>query len=501
MTERPLPEYVRTEVDGIPTLWLDAGEGPFVAALSFRVGRADEPAPRSGISHIVEHLALARLGVQPYDHNGFVDATRTNFHSVGRPDDAVQFMGAVAGALADPPLDRLLLERRVLRSEHDQQGPSIGGAVRWFRWGYTGHGLIGEEELGLEWLGPDPVRDWIAGRFTRANAVLWLSGPPPADLRIPLPDGPAYGPPPNGPIPTLRFPLHHTWNGPGVTLAWLMPRQPESNMLINIAHRRARQRLRFDLGLIYDVSMDYDPLDADTAHVTLGADCPDERVAQVRDALLTVVDELASTGPTTEELAAEVTGFVRQFDDRDARIGFLDASVIDLLFRREPRTAEQIIEGRRLVTPDHAATTLRTSLESLLLLASGELLPGERFRRYPAYSTDEVAGKVYGPAGFFLPGRRPKDRLVAGPDGLTLRTGPTERITVRYRDCVAVGHPGPGLRDLWSADGFRIGVASESWKDGDEILRAVDAALAPELVACDEHGIGALADPTEEATA
>jgi hypothetical protein len=151
------------------------------------------------------------------------------------------------------------------------------------------------------------------------------------------------------------------------------------------------------------------------------------------------------------------------------------------------------------VTPGLAASTLRSSLETLLLLASGESLPGEGFGRYPAYSTDEVAGKAYGPAGFFLPGRKPKDRLVVGPDGLTLRTGPTERITVRYKDCVAVAHVGEGVRDLWSADGFRIALASELWKDGAEILRAVDAAIAPELVACDEHGIGALAEPDPEA--
>jgi hypothetical protein len=88
---------------------------------------------------------------------------------------------------------------------------------------------------------------------------------------------------------------------------------------------------------------------------------------------------------------------------------------------------------------------------------------------------------------------------VVGPDGLTLRTGPTERITVRYKDCVAVAHVGEGVRDLWSADGFRIALASELWKDGAEILRAVDAAIAPELVACDEHGIGALAEPDPEA--
>ena len=83
MAGRTLPTLERAEIDGIPVVWSDTTGGPFVAALAFRVGRTDEPLPQAGISHIVEHLALSRLGMQEYDHNGFVDATRTVFHSVG----------------------------------------------------------------------------------------------------------------------------------------------------------------------------------------------------------------------------------------------------------------------------------------------------------------------------------------------------------------------------------------------------------------------------------
>ena len=56
----PLPPIQRTEIDGIPTLWMDE-PGPMVGMLLFRVGRCDEPTPIGGVSHIVEHLALAAL--------------------------------------------------------------------------------------------------------------------------------------------------------------------------------------------------------------------------------------------------------------------------------------------------------------------------------------------------------------------------------------------------------------------------------------------------------
>lgn len=493
MAARALPSLERTEIDGIPVVWTTTSDGPFTAALSFRVGRADERLPQAGISHVVEHLALARLGVQEYDHNGFVDSTRTVFHSIGSPEEAVEFMAAVSIGLSDPPLGRLQMERRILRTEHDQQGgPSIGGAVRQFRFGFEGHGLVGEDELGLGWLGPEPVAAWIADRFTRPNAAIWMSGPPPAGMRAVLADGPRHGPPAIAPIDYLRFPAHNLWSGPGTTLTFLIRRQPAANMVVNIAHRRARQRLRYDKGLIYDVAIDYEPLDGQTAHVTLGADCPPEQLDAVRDALLAVLDELAADGPTHEELEGEVNGFMRQFDDRDATLGFLDASVMDILFSEEPRTAQSMYERRQAVTPAEAADVLREGLASLLIVAGGEPLPADRVSRYPAWSSDEVQGREYGPAGFFFPGRKPRERLIVGQDGITLRAAPTELITIRYRDCVAVAHGTATQRELFSRDGFRIPIDAAFWKNGTAIIEAIDSAIPPELVACDEHGVGAL---------
>jgi hypothetical protein len=403
-------------------------------------------------------------------------------------------MAAVAQGLTDPPLARLQMERRILRSEAEQQGPSIGGAMRQLRFGCSGHGLVGEDELGLGWLGPDAVSAWIAGRFNRGNAAMWMSGPPPAGMRLALPDGPRNAPAPIEPIDYVRFPSHNVWNGPGATLTWLMPRDPASNMVANISHRRARQRLRFDQGLIYDVAMDYEPLDGSTAHVTLGADAPPEQIDIVRDALLAVVDELATDGPTVEELAVETNGFERQFEDRDATLGFLDVAVVDILFGEEPRSAQAILDGRRGVGPADAARVLQASLGSLLVVAGGTPLPPERATPYPSWSVDRVDGREHGPAGSFLPGRKPKERLFVSPEGLTLVASPTEWVTVRYRDCVAVVHDSDVRRELFGRDGFRVRVDATLWKDGPAVVAAIDAALPRELVACDEHGIGALPD-------
>lgn len=494
----PVPPINRTEVDGVRTLWIDE-PGPTIATLVFRVGRSDEPTPLSGITHIVEHLSLSALGVQDYDHNGFVDGQQTAFTSMGRSDEVRTFLEAVVHGLTHPPLDRLLLERRILREEREQRGPSIGGALRWYRFGYAGQGRAlgpGDDELALDWLGPEPVEAWVRRWFTRQNAILWLTGPVPAGLRLDLPEGEPAPVPDITPTPGVLFPAHLAWDGPAATLGYTATRTSAIHVASNVAHRRARQRLRFDQGLVYDVELDYEPIAPTVAHVMLGASCPDERIRQVVDGLLAIVRELAADGPTDQELGQEMSAYVRQYEDRDGRIGLLAATAFDTLWDGPVRTAEQLLEERRQVDAPMAATVLSTALETLLVMANCE--PVEELHAYPSWSPTRVDGREYGPAGFFLPGRRPKERLFAGPDGITVAVNPGEWLTVRYADCVASVHEAPTIRSLLGRDGMRVGVVAEAWKDGARVIAEIDRAIPAERVACEEHGIGGLEDPVKD---
>jgi zinc protease len=493
-----VPPIQRTEVDGVRTLWVDE-PGPTIATLAFRVGRSDEPTPMSGITHIVEHLALAGLGVQDYDHNGFVDGQQTVFTSVGRPDEIRAFLESVVRGVTHPPLDRLLLERRILREERDQRGPSIGGAIRWYRFGYAGQGRAlgpGDDELGLDWLGPEPVEAWIRRWFTRQNAILWLTGPVPAGLRLDLPDGQPSTDPDIDPTPGLTFPSHLPWDGPAATLSFTAARSSAIHIVSNVAHRRARQRLRFDQGLVYDVELDYEPIAPTVAHIMLGAECPDDRIRPVVDGLLAIVRELAAVGPTQQELDQEINGYLRQYEDRDGRIALLASTAFDTLWGGPVRTAEGLLEERRRVDPSAAAEALATALQSLLVMANCE--PIEDLHPYPSWSPSRVDGREYGPAGFFLPGRRPRERLVVGPDGVTVAVTSGEWLTVRYTDCVASIHEAPTIRTLLGRDGMRATVVAEAWKDGARAIDEIDEAIPAERVACEEHGIGGLEDPVKD---
>jgi hypothetical protein len=113
----------------------------------------------------------ARLADGPY--NGFVDDDRRVLYASGTPDEVATFLRDVAAALTALPVDRLPVERRLLRTEAAQRDEP--GVVPWLlshRYGAAGYGLSVYEEIGLRWLGTDEVAAWAAERFTLENAVL-----------------------------------------------------------------------------------------------------------------------------------------------------------------------------------------------------------------------------------------------------------------------------------------------------------------------------------------
>jgi hypothetical protein len=485
-------EVHRTEVDGVPTFWADPPAGPYIGGLMFRVGRSDEPPAWGGITHLVEHLALAPLGQQSYDHNGMVEPNRTLFHAVGDADEVTSFLHAVTAGIRALPLERLLIERRILGQEEAQSNPSIGGLIRGLRYGMTSHGQIGEDQAGLNWLGPDTVAAWARDWFTRGNAALFLSGPPPAGLRIDLPEGQRQPIAPIEDLDDVIYPAHAAWQVPGTTLSMRIGRAIRSTVLGAIVERRARQKLRFERGLVYDVHADYDVLSGKEALMVIGSDCPPSTVPEVSTVLLGVLDDLASNGPTPDELRVEAEGFRRQFTDPAAHIGYLDRLCDNLLSGGSVPDPDDVAETRANLQPADIAEGLREAMDSLLLVAAGDP-PDGRFHPYP-HRASAVAGTEYRPAGRYLPGRGPKERLICGPDGVSL-VGGGDTLSVRFAETVLLQHYAGEARVLWARNGQRLGIRATDWQNGTRVVEQIDRSIDAEVVACDEHGVGALPDP------
>ena len=135
----------QTTLHGIPTLFARR-DGPTAAGITFRVGTADEAVATRGITHVVEHLALHRAGLSDYHANGQTAATGTTFHVVGDDEQVRQFLQLACQSLTDLPLDRLDLERAVIRTEAAGRGapPDLG----LWRHGAQGYGVSYYPEFG-----------------------------------------------------------------------------------------------------------------------------------------------------------------------------------------------------------------------------------------------------------------------------------------------------------------------------------------------------------------
>ena len=169
---------LRAEIAGVPAFVVPDGPRVPVVGLTFRVGRADETAATSGLSHLVEHLALPATTATPFDFNGTVDTLFTSLFASGDLDDLRDFIATTSELLRNLPEERFETERRILVAEESTR--STGGARQALalRFGPVGHGLPGYFEYGLRRAEWPEVAGWASERFT---ACLLYTSPSPRD--------------------------------------------------------------------------------------------------------------------------------------------------------------------------------------------------------------------------------------------------------------------------------------------------------------------------------
>jgi zinc protease len=471
----------RDVVDGVTVYWTpDAARR--IGSIQFRIGRADERFTTTGVTHLVEHLSMFPLGRQPYGHNGFVEHVRTVFHANGSDAEVVGFLGAITDHLSALPVDRLEPEGRVLRTEASTRPPNIPGLLLWYRYGARGYGLLGVPENGLHRLGADDVTSWSAAGFTRGNAVAWYSGPLPDGLRFSLPDGPRLPPPDRVDIPDLPAKAWIPGQFPGVALGILVHRDSPSAMGLRIVTHRLEQKLRYDLGRSYEVSLAYLPLDANVAQGSIFASCLPAEAATVRDDFLSVVAGFVSTGPKPAELTDDIADFERHLADQDSIYSELERAAFNELLGHPPDSGEQILEEMRAVSPSQVHHAIEAALATAYLVDPVGTAPEDGgWEVYPTWSATAVSGRAIDTATRRFPWQPRVEQLILGPDGVTWTHAQGMKLTVRYADCVGVISDGT-LRILYGVDGFSVRVDSEYWKGGQDVVRAIDAAIPPELV-------------------
>ncbi|MDF6019347.1 insulinase family protein [Streptomyces sp. JH34] len=452
------PPVRRTEVDGIRTV-LAAASGPVTAGLLFRVGVADETLATTGITHLVEHLALHRHGLSDLHYNGATGATYTLFHATGTPQEVVTYLNGVCEALRDLPMERLETEREILRTEAAGRSRRPGRQLPLWRYGAQGYGLSSYEENGTWHLTADAVRDWARTRFTRDNAVLWITADTvPEGLDLTLPAGVPHPPPaPTSALPVT--PAYLTGGNGGVVMDGIVRRSTAASVFAEVLSRALFTDLRQKGGYSYTADADYTPRDRDFAAVTAFADALPSKQDAVVGGFVDVLARLRAGSIQQAELDSARAKILKQYDLPDVAAAQLPSYALNLLTGHPSITDEVHRAELAAVTLDDLREVARELHSTTLLQVPGRGVEWAGFTAAPRWSTDTPTA----------PGSRHPSRedgsqvLTVAPDAVSLTT-PAGQVVIRYADCAALlVHPDGG-RHLTGLDGFLIQVEPTLYK-------------------------------------
>lgn len=463
------------DLDGVPLLFTER-PGPVGTGLVFRVGTADEPLPLRGITHLVEHLALHRSTLTDYHANGATGASYTYFHMDGSDGDAVDFLAEVSGALGRLPVERLAMEKGILRTEDAGRGRGAQDELRQWRYGARGFGAASYPELGIGHVTEETVLGWTRSWFTRGNAVAWLAGERvPRGLRLRLPDGPRR-PVPN-PVSVLdQTPAFFASGNGKVVLDAVVRRGVAASMFAGILQRELFRSLRQEGGYCYTADCDYESLGNDTAQITAFADALPEQQDAVLGGFLDVLAKLRVGRIEDHDIEAVRTQAHKQLTRPNLAAARLLDHGVNLLSGYPNRSPERTLAELQAVTKADlhrvAAEVLGTAL---LQVPRGRRADWAGFAAAPTHSATTVTGKRFRSLS------DPDVGVVVGPEGVSLvsASGPA---TVRYRDCAAALRWPDGARQLIGFDGVGVRIEPTLHDLGASTLAEVDAAVHPAAV-------------------
>ncbi|WP_406332313.1 M16 family metallopeptidase [Streptomyces sp. NBC_00203] len=464
-----------TTTQGIPTLYTPK-QGEITAGLFFRVGRADETLATAGITHLVEHLALHRLGLSDLHYNGATANAYTLFHVTGSEDEVVAYLNSVCAALRDLPLDRLETEKEILRTEAAGRGGGPSHQMPLWRYGAQSYGLSSYSELGTWRLTPDEVRHWAQTRFTRDNAVLWItSDSVPEGLDLTLPAGTRLpAPAASNALPVTPAYIHG--DDGHVVFNAVLPRSTAGAVLADVLGRALFQDLRQEGGYSYSAEADYTPRDADCATLTAYADALPKKQDAVVGGFVDVLARLRAGRIEQAELDSARTKALKMYDTPELAAVSLPSYALSLLLGHPILSPDEHRAELRALTVEDLREAAREMWSTGLLQVPGRGADWAGFFLAPQYSTHALTGTRH---------RSLEDEhvtLTIGAEGVSLTT-PRGPVTVRYDACAAMAARPDGARTLTGYDGFSVTIEPTLYKSvTPERIAAVDAAVPPAAV-------------------
>jgi hypothetical protein len=431
------------------------------------VGHGDEPPVWRGITHLVEHLALYRLGLVDHPHNGETEARLTSFYAVGTVEEVVSYLNGVARNLVDLPFERLAQEKDILRQEGSLGRRSFQGLMASTYYGYQGDGLADLAPLGLPGLTPEDLKTWTSRFFTRDNAIVWFdTQEPPPGLDLPLPAGTRRPVPTVSPIPT-NFPAEA--DGPPEMIGLLAQarRSAAKTVYQQLLRRALFKALRHEAATSYHVSVEAVISD----HLAVVADIPSGRADLALGILVDTLAALRWGRLDQEQIEAVVAESQAMLSDPYFEAGCLPLLADNYLTNEPLYTAQDLVRDLRAVTPDSVrAVAEEVAASALLVKPDGVSGEWAGFKPLSPFSGPVVDGKRY-------PYRGNTDyALILGTEGISL-VEPDGPQTYYYRDCIALGAYPDGARLLVLRQGGTVSIEPSFWGFDKATIHQIDSSV------------------------
>ncbi|MFB6958448.1 insulinase family protein [Streptomyces sp. NPDC056309] len=449
------------------------------------------------MTHLVEHLAMSTLPRLHHEHNASVTLSLTDFTASGSTAQVAEFLTRVCEALSALPLDRMEREAGVLAAEGAGVTDPTSAELLSFRYGTVGAGLASWDGPGPDRIPADAVRDVAARYFHADNAVLVLTGPPPAGLRLPLPRGPR--PDRSRTQPVLKAgPAWFQAGVPGPGLAFHGDLDDPALVLAHaVLQERLRQRARHQEGLSYEVGGARVHTGAGQGEYTLCLDAREGQEQRVAELLWQEALRMASAGVTEEELAEELAGFREVWLDPRSASSELGEAAACLLLGLDYQDAPTRLDALAKVTPEQAGQAFTTALATALLVVPCHV--EVELRRLDGTSlTQEICSttrvfpsdvRVFKPSLFkrTVSSAARAARLGVGPSGLWCCDADDDVHHVPFDEVVGVEIRGTG-RVVFGSGGCFIPVVPELWAKIGPAVAAIDAAV-PEALRYETSGL------------
>ncbi|MDX2972839.1 M16 family metallopeptidase [Kribbella solani] len=464
------------EVDGVPVYWVP-GERQLRASLWFRGGQADEALPRHGWMHLLEHLALHDRGSIRTPINGSVSMLHTTFDVEGEPDDIVAFLRDLCDWLRTPDFRELEHERRVLRAESATRRAGPVDLHLLWRYGAQGPGVVGYDEYGLHTADPDGLRAYAADTFTRGNAVLALTGPPPAGLRLPLDEGTRR--PVRAAVPCdQRLPAGFAGLTGSLAVSGVVTRSTAGRALARALQRGLDGGFRHGTGVGYSAWSSYELVDGANAMITAGIDMLPEARPTVVAQTVEVLRRLRQRGPDAAELRDDLDREIRRIKTEPAEHWMPYAAAREVLLGGDVDGRDELIAEVDAITVGDVRQAADALWDNLLLSVDPDAItdPALEWLGEAPSSKAVPTGQRFKPAGWPVV----KGELTVGRNSAHIDTD-NGRTSAVYEDLAALVAYPDGGRQLIRRDGYQLRLEPAIWKNGPQAVTAVDAAIPPTL--------------------